>query len=75
MKKQKKFNWRKTRPSQGNTVPINFMDPNRPDIARLVGEIALNSDSDSEADGEGVEERESKPAISDSILQAGHRQN
>ena len=75
LKKRKKPNRRKTRPSQGDTVLINFMDPNRPDIARLVGEIALNSDSHSEADDEGVEERESKQAISDSILQAGHRQN
>ena len=50
LKKRKKPNRRKTRPSQGDTVLIDFMDPNRPDIARLVGERALNSDSGSEAD-------------------------
>jgi hypothetical protein len=47
------------------------MDPNRPDIARLVGERALNSDSGSEADDEEMEERESEPATSDSTLHAG----
>ncbi|XTI94857.1 hypothetical protein V2W45_1255340 [Cenococcum geophilum] len=70
LKKRKKPNRRKTRPSQGDTVLINFMDPNRPDIARLVGERALNSDSGSEADDEEMEERESEPA-SDSTLQTG----
>ncbi|KAF2741476.1 hypothetical protein EJ04DRAFT_423185 [Polyplosphaeria fusca] len=33
------------------------MDPNRPDIARLVGERALNSDSGSEADDEEMDAR------------------
>ncbi|KAH7063407.1 hypothetical protein B0J12DRAFT_563064 [Macrophomina phaseolina] len=38
----------RTRPSQGDTVLLSFLDPNRPDIARAAGERALNSDSDSE---------------------------
>jgi len=74
LKKRKKPNRRNTRPSRGDTVLINFMDPNRPDIARLVGERALSSDSGSEADDEEREEREereSEPATSDSTLQAG----
>ncbi|OCL04176.1 hypothetical protein AOQ84DRAFT_124630 [Glonium stellatum] len=69
-KKRKKPNRRKTRPSQGDTVLINFMDPNRPDIARIAGETALNSDSGSEADDEEMDERESEPASSDSILRS-----
>jgi len=40
----------KTRPSQGDFVLFRSMEPNRPDIARLVGEQALNSDSGSESD-------------------------
>ncbi|KAF2492949.1 hypothetical protein BU16DRAFT_529203 [Lophium mytilinum] len=50
--KRKKPNRRNTRPSQGDTVLMSFMDPNRPEIARLVGEQALISDSGSEADEE-----------------------
>ncbi|GME43313.1 Zinc finger C2H2-type/integrase DNA-binding protein [Neofusicoccum parvum] len=38
----------RTRPSQGDTVLLSFLDPNRPDIARAAGERALNSDSDPE---------------------------
>ncbi|KAF2110161.1 hypothetical protein BDV96DRAFT_651305 [Lophiotrema nucula] len=54
---RKKSNRRKTRPSQGDFVLIRVMDPNRPDIARLVGERALNSDSGSEADDEEMDAR------------------
>ncbi|OJD36398.1 c2h2 type zinc finger domain-containing protein [Diplodia corticola] len=39
----------RTRPSQGDTVLLSFLEPNRPDIARAAGERALNSDSDSDA--------------------------
>ncbi|OCK97565.1 uncharacterized protein K441DRAFT_365005 [Cenococcum geophilum 1.58] len=53
------------------TPPPSLPHPNRPDIARLVSERALNSDSGSEADDEEREERESEPATSDSMLQAG----
>lgn len=38
----------RTRPSQGDTVLLSFLEPNRPDIARAAGERALNSDSDPE---------------------------
>ena len=75
LKKRKKPNRRKTRPIQGDTILINFMDPNRPDIARLVGERALNRDSGSEADDDEIEERESEPATSDSTIQADRRRN
>ena len=71
LNKRRKPNRRKTRPSQGDTVLINFMDPSRPDIARLVGKRALNSDSGSEADGEEMEESKSEPATPDSTLKAG----
>ncbi|KAF2709638.1 hypothetical protein K504DRAFT_278782 [Pleomassaria siparia CBS 279.74] len=58
-RKVKKPNRRKTQPSIGDSVLIRQMDPNRPDIARLVGERALNSDSasGSETDDEDMEER------------------
>ncbi|OMP86788.1 Metallothionein expression activator [Diplodia seriata] len=39
----------RTRPSQGDTVLLSFLEPNRPDIARVAGERALNSDSDPDA--------------------------
>ncbi|KAF1949157.1 hypothetical protein CC80DRAFT_280429 [Byssothecium circinans] len=45
-----------TRPSQGDFVLIRTMDPNRPDIAREVGERALNSDSGSEIDDDEMSE-------------------
>jgi hypothetical protein len=61
LNKRKKPNRRKTRPSQGDTVLVSFMAPNRPDIARLVGERALNSDSESEADEE-VDDMEDPPS-------------
>ncbi|KAF9630128.1 putative phd finger and set domain protein [Lasiodiplodia theobromae] len=38
----------RTRPSQGDTVLLSFLDPKRPDIVRAAGERALNSDSDPE---------------------------
>lgn len=61
-RRRKKPNRRKTQPSQGDTVLIGFMDPNRPDIARQVGEKALNSESGSDADDEEMESEEpSKP--------------
>ncbi|KAF2192749.1 hypothetical protein K469DRAFT_554675 [Zopfia rhizophila CBS 207.26] len=68
-RRRKKPNRRKTRPSQGDTVLIGFMDPNRPDIARLVGERALNSESGSDADDEEMEERSQaeEPAPSESV--------
>lgn len=56
-RRRRKPNRRKTRPSQGDFVLIRSMDPNRPDIARLVGERALNSDSGSEADDEDMDDR------------------
>ncbi|OCK82917.1 hypothetical protein K432DRAFT_292156 [Lepidopterella palustris CBS 459.81] len=68
-KKRKKPNRRKTRPSQGDTVLVSFMAPNRPDIARLVGERALNSDSGSEADEEDMDEKENDPTPAPSSTQ------
>ncbi|KAF2197001.1 hypothetical protein GQ43DRAFT_227145 [Delitschia confertaspora ATCC 74209] len=60
---RKNPNRRKTRPTQGDTVLIGFMDPNRPDIAQLVGERALNSDSGSDTEDEEMEVDEGvKPA-------------
>ncbi|KAF2643227.1 hypothetical protein P280DRAFT_246801 [Massarina eburnea CBS 473.64] len=56
-RRRKKPNRRKTRPSQGDFVLIRIMDPNRPDIAREVGERALNSDSGSEIDDDDMDER------------------
>ncbi|KAF2812807.1 uncharacterized protein BDZ99DRAFT_243165 [Mytilinidion resinicola] len=56
-------NGRKTKPSQGDTVLASFMDPNQPELARLVGEQALNSDSGSEADEEDIVDH-SPPASS-----------
>lgn len=62
---------RKTRPSQGDFVLIRVMEPNRPDIARLVGERALNSasDSGSEASDEEMEDRSvtAEPAPSEPL--------
>ena len=47
----------RTRPSPGDAVLISYLDPNRPDIAQEVGQTALNSASQSEAeDGESGEE-------------------
>lgn len=40
----------KTRPSQGDAILINHLDPNRPDIARQIVESAFDSASQSEAD-------------------------
>src|ERR1700722_3598977 len=45
-------------PSQGDTVLISYLEPNRPDIAQKAGEIVLNSASQSE-DEEGEEGEES----------------
>lgn len=56
-RRRRKPNRRKTRPSQGDFVLIRVMDPNRPDIARLVGERALNSDSGSEGEDDDMEDR------------------
>ncbi|KAF2802033.1 uncharacterized protein BDZ99DRAFT_469305 [Mytilinidion resinicola] len=41
---------RKTRSSQGDRVLVESMYPDQPDIAQLVGEQALNSDSEDEED-------------------------
>ncbi|KAJ4358748.1 uncharacterized protein N0V89_003332 [Didymosphaeria variabile] len=56
-RRRKKSNRRKTRPSQGDFVLIRVMDPNQPDIARQVGERALNSESGSEMEDEEMENR------------------
>jgi len=56
-RRRKRSNRRKARPSQGDFVLIRTMDPNRPDIAREVGERALNSDSGSEADDDEMDDR------------------
>lgn len=52
-----KSNRRKTRPTQGDFVLIRHMDPNQPDIARQVGERALNSDSGSDMDDDDMGNR------------------
>jgi hypothetical protein len=49
LKRKRRRNGR-TRPSQGDAVLIHHLDPNRPDIAREVGQHALNSASQSEAE-------------------------
>lgn len=56
-RRRKKSNRRKIRPSQGDFVLIRVMDPNQPDIARQVGERALNSDSGSELEDEELDSR------------------
>ncbi len=43
-------NRRKTQATQGDWVLLSYMEPNRPDIAQLASEQALNSDSASEVD-------------------------
>ena len=54
----------KTRPSQGDTVLLGFMAPDRPDIAQLAGQQALNSESASEESDEEMEAEEPvKPAV------------
>ena len=40
---------RTTQPSQGDTVLMNFVGPNHPDIALIAGQSPLNSASESEA--------------------------
>ena len=40
---------RNTRPSQGDTVLVNFVGPDHPDIATNAGQIPLNSASELEA--------------------------
>jgi hypothetical protein len=47
-KKKAKKRRNKTQPSQGDSVLISYLDPNRPDIAREAGERTLNSASQSE---------------------------
>jgi hypothetical protein len=47
-RKRKKGRKRKHVPSQGDTVLISYLDPNRPDIAQQAGQTALNSASQSE---------------------------
>ncbi|KAF1828995.1 hypothetical protein BDW02DRAFT_191161 [Decorospora gaudefroyi] len=66
----KKPNRRQTRPSQGDYVLIQVMDPNRPDIARKVGEQALNSDSGSEAEDEDIEEQSETGAVDADLVTA-----
>ncbi|KAF2176540.1 hypothetical protein K469DRAFT_400862 [Zopfia rhizophila CBS 207.26] len=46
------------------------MDPNRPDIARKVGEQALNSDSGSEAEDEDIEEQSETGAVDADLVTA-----
>jgi hypothetical protein len=43
---------KRTQPSLGDTVLLSFLDPNRPNLARTAGELALNSPSSSEEDGD-----------------------
>jgi hypothetical protein len=62
-RRRKRSNRRKTRPSQGDFVLIRMLDPNRPDIAREVGERALNSESGSEADDEDMDDRSSTAEV------------
>jgi hypothetical protein len=51
-RKRRKITRRKIRPSQKDFVLIRVMDPKRPDIARLVGERGLNSESGSDVDSD-----------------------
>ncbi|KAF2174666.1 hypothetical protein K469DRAFT_686026 [Zopfia rhizophila CBS 207.26] len=48
LKPRKRRRERKTRPSQGDEVLMNFMDPSSPDIAKAAGQSPLNSASGSE---------------------------
>ncbi|KAF2691821.1 hypothetical protein K458DRAFT_438165 [Lentithecium fluviatile CBS 122367] len=56
-RRRQRSNRRKARPSQGDFVLIRVMDPNRPDIAREVGERALVSESGSEVEDEDMDDR------------------
>jgi hypothetical protein len=47
---------KRTQPSQGDSVLMSNLDPNRPDIARDAGEETLDSDSVSEAGGNDAED-------------------
>jgi hypothetical protein len=47
-RKRKKGRKRRHGPSQGDTVLISYLDPNRPDIAQQAGQTVLNSASQSE---------------------------
>jgi hypothetical protein len=60
-KKSSKKRRKKTQPSLGDTVLISYLDPNRPDIAKLAGEETINSASQSEAEGSGDEEMGDPP--------------
>ena len=55
-KARRKRKKQRTRPSQGDTVLISYLEPNRPDIAQQVGQTALNSASQSEAGDEEEED-------------------
>ncbi|KAF2184287.1 hypothetical protein K469DRAFT_781596 [Zopfia rhizophila CBS 207.26] len=48
LKPRKRGRGRRTRPSQGDEVLMNFIDPNRPDIAKAAGQSPLNSASEYE---------------------------
>jgi hypothetical protein len=54
---------KRTQPSQGDSVLISYLDPNRPDIAREAGERALNSASQSEAGGSDDEAMGDRPNV------------
>lgn len=54
---KKKRRKQRHKPSQGDTVLLTFLDPNRPDIAQDASHNALNSASQSEVEDEVEEER------------------
>lgn len=56
LRRLEKANRRKNRPTQGDWVLIREMEPNRPDIAQLASETALNSDSDSSPEDDEINE-------------------
>jgi hypothetical protein len=56
-KRKKGRRRRRHEPTQGDTVLISYLEPNRPDIAQQAGKVVLNSASQSE-DEEGEEGEE-----------------
>lgn len=67
-RRRKKSNRRKARPSQGDSVLLRVMEPNRPDIAREAGERVLGSGSGSEVEDDDMDER--SPTAEASPLEA-----
>lgn len=67
---------RKVNPSQSDFVLIRSMEPNRPDIARLVGERALHPDSGSDySDSGGEGDMEDRTDTQESTPAATHSAN